>query len=297
MRLTDNLRTQLANWAISRGSRRLAGATNASALGQRVTTPSDDPAGYASAMRQGDQSAALQAGARAARVSADGLSVADNTLDSIGELLTQAREIAVRAQNDTISSGDRAALGQQITSIREQVLALANTRGPQGYVFGGTATGTAPFSAAGTFVGNDLPVYSPLGASGPTIRANASGASAFTAAGGGRDVFADMQALATAMTANDLPGIRTAIDGLDGGMRQVTTEQQRVGLAVDRLRRYAELSDTAVVGIESSRARALGADDLPKIFTELTAAQSAYQRSLEATRRLLSLTSFADQGS
>ena len=74
---------------------------------------------------------------------------ADNALDAVGELLTQAKELAVRAGNDTLSPQDRKAIGEQVSSIREQVIALANTRGTQGYLFGGTRTDQPPVTAAG----------------------------------------------------------------------------------------------------------------------------------------------------
>ena len=295
MRVTDNYRTQLATWALTRTSRRLNSATTATALGQRIPAPSDDPSAYSVAMRQTDQSASIQAGARAARLSADGLSQADNALDAVGELLTQAKELAVRAGNDTLSPQDRKAIGEQVSSIREQVIALANTRGTQGYLFGGTRTDQPPVTAAGVFTGNDNAMTAPLGAAGPTIRANASGVYAFTTTGG-RDVFGELQTLATALQTNDAVAIRASTGPIEETITQVTQEQQRVGLAVDRLRSFAELSDAAAVGIEGSRARELGADDLPRLITELSAAQNAYQRSLESTRKLLAISSIADGG-
>jgi len=295
MRVTDNYRTQLAQWALTRTSRRLNDATTSTALGQRVTAPSDDPSAYASAMRQTSQSEAVQAGSRAARLSADALSQADTTLDAVGELLTQAKELAVRGGNDTLSATDRKAIGEQIGAIREQVIALANTRGTHGFLFGGTRTDAPPFSAAGVFQGNDNSINAALGGSGPTIRSNASGARAFTVAGG-RDVFSELSALQTALAANDGPGIRAATAPLDEALNQVTQEQQRVGSSVERLRSFADLADAAVVGIERSRSRELGADDLPKLLTELTAASNAYQRSLESTRKLIAMSGVADGG-
>jgi hypothetical protein len=51
--------------------------------------------------------------------------------------------------------------------------------------------------------------------------------------------------------------------------------------------------DTSTTAVSASRARAVGADDPSALYTELTASNTAYQQSLEVTRRILALPSLA----
>ena len=293
MRVTDNARllAVLRNNAVSTG--RLTTASRHASAGARVTKPSDDPVAYTTSVRRGSTIANLASRTRTARAAADELAVAEGALDSATELLAQAKSSAVQGANETLSPSDRNALALQVTGVREQLLALANTRGPGGFVFAGSRTDTAPFDAAGTFTGNDTVMRAPV-SDGVAPRMNVSGARAFTAAGGS-DVFADLAALATALSTNDLVGIRASIGAVQKGYDQVVSVQVDAGLSIERLHSAADVIDTASLAVGQARARDVGADDLAGLATELSAAGTSYSQSLTVTRMLLSLPSLAKQ--
>ncbi len=180
-----------------------------------------------------------------------------------------------------------------MTGLREQLLDIANTRGSGGFVFAGSRTDTAPFDAAGTFVGNDGVMRVPV-SDGVTPRMNVSGAKAFTLSGG-TDVFAELAGLATALTANNLVGIRASIGTVQQGYDQVVAVQVDAGLSIERLRSSADVIDQASLAVAQARTRDVGADDLAGVATELSAAGSAYSQSLTVTKMLLSLPSLAKQ--
>ena len=174
-----------------------------------VLAPSDNPNVYASSLRQGAKLTSWETGARVAREAADELQIGERALDSAGSILEEAASLVVQGSNETLSTTDRSALAARVSVLREELVTLANTRGATGYLFGGTRTDTPPFDAAGTFQGNDGAVYVPV-SDGVSPRGNLSGARAFTAAGG-RDVFADLAALSTALASGNLAGIRGSI--------------------------------------------------------------------------------------
>jgi len=63
----------------------------------------------------------------------------DTTLKSVDDLLVRAKEIAVQGANDTLSPGDRKALGTELKAVRDQILSLANTKDSNGnYLFAGS---------------------------------------------------------------------------------------------------------------------------------------------------------------
>ena len=213
-------------------------------------------------------------------------------MNSATDLLAQARSLAVQGANDALSPTDRAALATSVDGIREQLLGLANTRGAQGYVFGGSRTDTPPFDATGAFVGNDTVLRVPV-TDGVGVKKNVSGAKAFTAAGG-IDVFTQLAALSTALTTNNVAGVRTGIDDMQTGYDQAVAVQVDAGLSMERLRSSADVLDTASLAVSQANSRDIGADDLAGLATELAAASNSYTQSLDVTKKLLSIPSLAN---
>lgn len=293
MRVTDNARllAVLRNNAIS--TSRLTDASRRASAGAKVTKPSDNTVAYTTALRNGSTLVNMASRTRIARSVGDELTVAERALDSVGELLSQAKSLAIQGANETLSATDRSTLAQQVTGLRDQLLELANTRGPSGFVFAGSATDVPPFDATGAFVGNDTVMRIPI-SEGVSPRMNVSGAKAFTAAGG-LDVLAELNTLSTALTSNDLAAIRTSIGTVQQGYDQVVAVQVDAGLAIERLRSAADVIDEASVSLAESRSRDVGADDLAGLATELSAAGTAYSQSLTVTRMLLALPSLAKQ--
>lgn len=118
------------------------------ATGKRILRVSDDPGGATLALaygrRAGDTErflASLQSGRNLLDSSA-------TRLEESGELLVRTRELLLQGMNGTLSSSDRATLAQSVEQLRERLLELANDQVDGRYLFGGTATNGAPFSAS-----------------------------------------------------------------------------------------------------------------------------------------------------
>lgn len=291
MRVTDASRMIV----IARvGAARAEGMTDASrkaAAGANVLLPSDDPVAYAASVRKEALLYDVQARSRAARSAGDDLSIAERALDSAGELMTEARTLAIQGANESLSAGDRDTLASRIEAIREQLVQIGNSRGSTGFLFGGTRTDQPPFDLAGNFLGNDQAKTVQLGG-GVTPRGNASGAMAFTAAGG-RDVLADLASLATSLRANDVPTSRAAIDWMDKGNKQIVDAQVELGLGMDKFHAAADLLDSDELTVNEGLARDRGSNDLTSILTRLAQANQAYTQSIEVTKQLLNLPSLA----
>ena len=71
----------------------------------------------------------------------------DSSLESVSDLLVRAKEVAVQGANDTLSAGDRKALGTEMKALRDQMLSLANTKDSNGnYLFSGSRVKQAAFA-------------------------------------------------------------------------------------------------------------------------------------------------------
>jgi len=291
MRVTDNIRMVGLLRTNATSSGRLNTASRRASAGARVVLPSDDPVSYTTAVRRGSTLVDISSRTRTARTASDELSIAERALEATTELMSEAKSLAVQGANDTLSPADRKTLAQRVVGLREQVLQLANTRGASGYLFAGSRTDVAPFDNTGTFQGNDT-VMRVAVTDGISSKMNVSGARAFTSAGG-RDVLADLSALATALDTNDITAIRSGMDNVQAGYDQIVAVQVDAGLTMERLRSAADVLDESSLAIEQGLARDIGADTLVDLATELSAASSAYSQSLEVTRRLLALPSLA----
>lgn len=288
MRVSEKMRIAGAASATTKLATRLENASRVAARGERVTVPSDDPVAYAFRVRS-DHALALneRCSELATKVSGE-LEVADGALSVGVELLTRARETAVGAATDTLDARARSLMGQEVNALRAQMLDVANTRYGTKYLFAGTRTDAPPFDPAAAFVGNDVVTRIAL-MDGVTPPANVSGARAFTAAGG-RDVFADLETLANALAADDIPTIRASIDAIDLCHNQLVRAQTEAGLAAERFRSAVDVMATTKIVVAKARSEEVEGDAMVHL-TELSVAKTAYERGVGVTRELLSILS------
>ena len=233
MRVSEQMRYDSVTNNLSQLSARQAKAAQEAQTGVRVNLPSDDPVAAAQLARLAASQSQTSARRNAISTVKGDAELAESSLQQASDLMASAKEIAMQGGNGTLGATERASLALQIKDIKDQLVGVANTKGSTGYLFGGSATQTQPFAADGTFSGNDDDHVVDIGNSTPTA-VNASGAKAFTIAGG-RDVFADLDALYTALSSNDTNGIATSLDGLDTSRAQITTAQAGIGITLNKL--------------------------------------------------------------
>ena len=284
MRVTDSIREQSVRKAQQRAAEQVMERTETAVSGFRVRKPKDDPSSFASITVKEASLARLADRKRSLVARTDDLSLAEGALAQAGGIMQRARDLAVQMADGSMGPSERALAAKEVAQLRQALVGLANARGTSGYLFAGSNVETAPFDAAGVFGGNDASVAVEV-ADGLFVRGNASGAMAFTAAGG-RDVFAELQAFETALTANDSAGIQAGINAMTESHAQVVRARSEAGLTMDRFRMSVEVTENAAVALSRVKASESEAD-LATAYSELTSASSAYERVLEITRRTL----------
>jgi flagellar hook-associated protein 3 FlgL len=292
MRVTDNHRYQSASRAMARSAERLQKLTDEATTGVRVGKPSDDPTAYAAMVRKDAEIAKLEARqTMLARAEGD-ISLSESTLASASDIVIRARELATQMADGTYSASDRAVAAAEVTQLREQLIGLANTQGARGHLFAGTAVDAAPFTPAGAFVGNDDTMGVAV-ADGVNLAANASGAKAFTAAGG-RDVFADLASLQNALATNNVAGVQSSLGDLDAGLKQIVGVRAGTGATLERMRSASSTMDGALIAVRSARATDVESDALT-VLQALSQAQSSYEQSIAVARKLLDIAGSAQR--
>lgn len=115
--------------------------------GKRFETPADDPIAAARVLDLERNQAELEQYGKNSDLLASRLNIGEQSLASIGDVLTRVRELVVRANNGTMDATSRASIASEIRSRAQELLDIANRRDASGeYLFSGYSTATQPFS-------------------------------------------------------------------------------------------------------------------------------------------------------
>jgi flagellar hook-associated protein 3 FlgL len=287
MRVTDGARYAEIFRNLTRIQTDHDAATREAMTGLRIDRPSKDPTGAAEIARLRASLSRNAAHKEAIHLVRGDAELAESALAEGTDLLIRAREIAASGANGVLNANDRTAMAKEVRGVRDEMVRIANTRGTKGYIFAGSKTNAPAIDAAGTFQGDDVLQSVDIG-SGAPVQVGVSGSRAFTAAGG-REVLADLDALAVALESNDQAGISASLDVLDAGQKQLINERSRAGLLVARL-------DTSTAVIEqldldsARRQEQVGAADPVEAYSRMNALGSALERSVAVSRQILEVT-------
>jgi len=140
-RITNNMRFTTIIDNLNRAQNNYSSLMEQMSSQKKINRPSDDPVG---ATRVLDYRSAQDSIAQYGRniENADAwLQLTDTKLENIGDLIGQAREAGVNNQ----SSETAQVLAQNVGSLLEEILSLANSKFGDRYLFSGSATDGAPF--------------------------------------------------------------------------------------------------------------------------------------------------------
>lgn len=180
------------------------------ATGRRILSPADDPAGAARAaeLNQADSANTQFAANRDAAINT--LSLAEGILQSVSNLLMDAKDVTITAGNGKLNDAARKALANDIQGRLDELFGLANsTDGAGNYLFSGAQGVTQPFVKTATGVayqGDDVQRKIQAAAS-RQISTTESGADLFMRVRNGNGTFQTAAALTNAGTGTISQGI------------------------------------------------------------------------------------------
>jgi len=275
-------------------SRQLDNVQGQIARARRIDVPADDPVGFARAAVLRREKAAATATQRGIDAGNRRLSATDTALESLGNLVQRARELALQGANGTQSASDRATLALEIRELTAQARALAETTDSDGQRLFGGAIASGPTYAPGTEGrlvwqgGGSAPA---VGIGSRSIASGSDGPSVFgitDAAADTRDLFATLTALNAALATPDAAlrqtGIDTSIGDLDGHITRIANARGTVGARLSRLESESERLAKTSLATESDLSK-LESLDMPeaiarmqRLLTVLEAAQASFVR-------------------
>jgi flagellar hook-associated protein 3 FlgL len=138
---------------LSRRQAELGALQDQLTTGKRVQRASDDPAAAARAERALASIGRSETSQRAVDASRVLMTQAESTLGDAGGLLQRARELMVAAGNASYGDAERKGIADELQSLRDQLLSLANAGDGAGtYLFGGQGSTQKPFVDTATGV-------------------------------------------------------------------------------------------------------------------------------------------------
>ncbi len=289
-RVTQNMITNRSMVNLQSSLARLARTQEQLSTGRVINRPSDDPVGTTSAMRLRSSLAQVAQHQRNAEDGAGWLQMVDTTLTGSTAILRRAKELGIQGVNGSNGPQAMAALGQEVSRLRDALLSAANTTYLGRPIFGGVTTGTTAYDKAGNYVGApDAGVMRTI-APGDRVRVDQDAAAAFgpniPGAPPTGDVFADLAQLAADLTAGNLSGIRGGLDALDAGLQRMTAALADAGTRANRLDRAIQTAKDSALTQTRSLTEVENVD-LAAATMELKLQEVAYQAALGATSRVI----------
>ncbi len=286
MRITNlNLQRQALS-GMMRNLREVDQATRQVASGLKLETASDDAAVAVTVMRVDSQLRANDRYRQNLVHARSALGLEEGVLSQLTDALARAREVGLSQGTSTASTETRLTAAKEIRELLAFARELGNTRLGDRYIFGGDHATTAPFPEAGVNParlpeGDTLVEVAP-GRHVPTVH---SGVELLL----DTDALDALDALAGAMEAGDIQGIRDATFRVEGAHTSLQTLFGELGARMIRV--DMSLQDMARTDISLTELRSDLRDvELEEVMTRLTSRQTAYQAALLVTSNTLTKT-------
>ena len=206
------------------------------------------------------------------------LQVTDSALGTVVNQLTSAVSLATQGNNGTLNSSDLQSISNQLSGIRDEVMALANTTYLGKYIFSGSLGSTAPYTlnsavspAVATYQG-DAGVQYLETPNGQKIQVNLSGSQVFSAAGA--DVLGTLNALiADFSSGTALPGAQTDTGALSTALNHVSQQRVLIDNSLSRLQDAESYNQSEKTQLTASQTSLLQAD-IGQVATQLSTSET-----------------------
>lgn len=255
------------------------------ASGRRVVRPSDDPASMGSVL---SLRAARRAREQEARNAADGetwVRMTDAKLQEAVQALRRARDLAVRGAS-SLGPGERQGIATELLSIRDVLVAVANSKHQGQGLFAGTASAPAVSKVGGawTYTGDAGRVARRIG-DDEVVIVNLTADEVFGFAAG-QDVFSLLEALSSQVAAGDTAAVDASIPAVDAALGRVLDGLARIGAAGSRIEAALVRNQEEQLALVQELSKIEDAD-LAEAVMELQLQEVAYRATLSAMARTL----------
>jgi flagellar hook-associated protein 3 FlgL len=260
--------------------------------GKSVSVPSDNPAASASMVQNTIETSDVDQYTQNTSSVLSMVQTADSTLSSVVSSLTKAVSLGTEGANGTMSAADQQSIATEVQGILSSVVSMANTTYQGSYLFGGTASTQAPYtadssSASGyTYNGNNG-VNSVVVGDDLTVQANIPGSQIFS--NSSNDVLGSLSSLVTALQSGNTSSIQSATNAVNSSLNYVSQQRVTYGNVETQLNSQETYLQQETVTLTSQENSLVGVDTA-KAATALAQAQTANSAALAAASKAIPTT-------
>ena len=214
------------------------------------------------------------------------LALEDQTLEEISNVLSRVKELGIGQSNATASAQTRAVTAAEVEGLRDFLVTLGNTQFAGSYIFGGQYSDAKPFTTAGAD-----PARPPSG----THQVEGGAGTYYAVNHSGQEVFVDsgildaLEDMATAMNANSVEDMATALQGLDNAFDGI---QELVGGLGARMAQVdTALSNLGALELNLQTFRSdLQDAEIEETISKLVNRQITYEAAMLTNSKILQTT-------
>lgn len=266
---------------------------NEIASGVRLNQAKDDPSGMGRVMRNDDRQVQLARFGDNIRATSARLSFIESELDGVGDLLHRGRELMVAGANGTQSDESLQAIANELRSLGEAMLSIANGRDGQGrFLFAGFNDQQQPFAGPpGAIAYQGAASARSIAIDDRTMMADGVVGEDVFLNGPAGDLFQMFDDLADALQApNGTPAeqaarktaIANGLDRLDDSLGGVLTTRSQIGVDLQQLELADERLNTIDIELQKDSSGVRDTDiaeavsDMTQQMTMLEAARKTF---------------------
>ena len=262
---------------------RIARTQSQMASGLQRAKPSDDPVGAARSLRL---TSALEGVKQLQANVADGQSwtdAAETSMSALTDVVARARNLLIQGAGDNTDQAARNAIALEMDQLAEAAKDQANTSLAGRYVFGGTRTDAAPYTAGtgDAYQGDTGTVAREIG-QGVSVTVNVNAVDLMGSGGTDGKLLSVLRDIATHLRSGDGASLRsTDLVKLDQSRDTVLEARASNGALARRL----EASGDQLIAFQEQTTKALGlvdSADYATVSIEFATGSAAYQAALKA---------------
>jgi len=259
------------------------------ATGKRVTVPSDDPAASADMVQNTIETANVDQYTQNVSSMLSMVQTADSSLGSVVTSLTQAISLGTEGANGTNNASNLQAIATQVQGILQSVVLQANASYQGTYLFSGTETSSAPYTASSSsssgyaYNGNN-DVNSVAVGDDLNVQVNVPGSQIFS--NSSADVLGSLSTLVTALQSGDATAIGNATTAVSAALSNVSQQRVFYGNAESQLNSQETYLQQETVNLTSQQSSLVDANEA-QAATDLSQAETANNAAEAAAAKVL----------
>jgi flagellar hook-associated protein 3 FlgL len=261
-------------------------ANQRASTGKAYTRPSENASAAARAAVLQDNLDQLTTFGRAIDDARSRLSIADTKLQETADLYHHLTELSTQAASSTSSPAARRAIAVEVTQVRDEIVAIANTRHLGAPLFAGLQPGDAVAydvpTSSWVFTGAATERMPRRVAAGEVVDANITAKELFSTATD--DIFTVLDDLTTALNADSTSGIQATMSKVQSLQSMLASGQSQIGAALNRVDLAAD-RNSAIHIVTTAELSSLRDVDMADAITDQSRLSMVYQSALGVTAK------------